>query len=364
MKELEKLLNSIDYGQLWDGFSKNKYSIYNSNNFYLNDDKGLGLDLIKEDSYFVGKVDKRFIGNTAISINNNYIAIWNEDTIPKDIDNAKLASLIVHEMFHCFQLANGEKRFPNELLGLDYPITIENINLRTSERQYLLDASIENDKEKKMELLTSYFSIRNKREKLIGSIIEYEKAIESVEGTAVYVEYKAFTQLATNKQSTILKEYIKGFTDINEKNLRIRHSTYNQGLLLGLIADEYILNWKSKLNNSELFLSDFIYNELEIEEVNIEDDNENLAAVEQCVINWERQRDMVFDEFEERTRLNVLEENFQVTGFDPMNIVKRNQEIIHRNFLRVKIGENEQVITGPVKATIGDNIFDVKRIEW
>ena len=47
-----------------------------------------------------------------------------------------------------------------------------------------------------------------------------------------------------------------------------------------------------------------------------------------------------------------------------MNIVKRNKEMIHNNFLRVKIDGNEEVIKGPVKVIIGDNFFDVKQIEW
>ncbi len=364
MKELEKLLDLIDYNRLWDKFTKTKYAIYNDKNFYINDNVGIDLNLIKKDSCFVGNVDERFMGNTVISINNNYVAILNENTISKDIDNTELASLIVHEMFHGFQLANGEKRFPNELLGADYPITIENINLRMLERQYLLDASIKNNKEKKLESLTSYFKVRDKREKLIGNIIEYEKAIESVEGTAVYVEYKALTQLISNNQNSILEKYTKGLTEINEENLKIRHSTYNQGLLLGLIADEYIPNWKSKFDNSELFLSDFIRGELNIKDINIEYRRENVEEIKQCIINWEEQRDKVFDEFEGKGKLNSLKDGFEVIGIDPMNIVKRNQEVIHRNFLRIKIGECEQIIRGPVRTVIGDHLFDVKKIEW
>lgn len=361
MKELDKLLNLIDFNQLWDGFFKTNYALYDNKKFYINDNKDISLELIKKDSCFVGKVDQRFMGNTAISIDNNYVAIWNKKSIPKNMKNTKLASLIIHEMFHCFQLASGEKRFPNELVGINYPITIENINLRMLERRNLLGASIENDKEKKIELLTLFFNLRNKREKLIGNITEYEKALESTEGTAVYVEYKALTQLI---EKTNLREYIKGFIEINEENLKIRQSTFNQGLLLGLIADEYIPNWKSKFNDSELFLSDFIKSELEIKEVNIDYKHENLSAIEQCVSNWIAQRDKVFDEFERKVKLNILEEGFQVTGFDPMNIVKRNQEIIHKNFLRVKIDECEQIIKGPVRVVIGDNFFDVKKIEW
>lgn len=363
MKELERLLNLIDYNQLWDKFTKTKYAIYNDENFYINDNSGIDMNLAKNDSCFVGSVDERFMGNTAISINDDFIAIWNEDTISEDTNNIKLASLIIHEMFHCFQLASDEKRFPNELLGIDYPITVENINLRMLERKYLLMATIEKEKDKKIELLTLYYSIRTKRENLLGNIIEYEKAIEGTEGTAVYVEYKALTQLIPD-DSGVLEEYLKGFTEINEKNLKIRQSTFNQGLLLSLIADECISNWKRKYNDSDQFLSDFIRKELDIKGVDIQFDNEDLDEINQCIISWSKKIDKVFDKFERQDKVNSMEEGFQVTGFDPMNIVKRNQEIIHKSFLRVKIGEHEQVLKGPVKVIIGDHFFDIKKMEW
>jgi hypothetical protein len=363
MKELNDLMELVDFSKLWNGFEKTKYAIYNDKNFYINDNEGLELELVKDDFCFTGKTDERFIGNTAILIDNNYIAIWNQDSIHKDLNSVRLASLIIHEMFHCFQLAKGERRFANELLGVSYPMTIENISLRTLERQYLLDANLETDKEKKMKLVTLFYITRKKRELLIGNIIEYEKAIETIEGAAVYVEYKALDQLMASNSISLIG-YTRGFTDINEKNLNIRHSTYNQGLLLGLIADECIPNWKERFTDSTLFLSDFILSELQINEIELGDKHENQKEIEDCITNWIDQRDLVFDEFERKSKLNSLEDGFQITGFDPMNIVKRNQEIIHKNFLRVKIENCEQVIKGPVKTTIGEHIFDVKRIEW
>lgn len=364
MKELDGYLNIIDYDSLWEGFSKTNYAIYNDEIFYINDDFGLDLDLVKEGYLFVGKTDERFIGNTAIKINDEYVAIWNEDYISNDMDNKRLASLIIHEMFHCFQLTSGEKRFPNELLGIDYPITIENISLRMIERQYLLDACLEKDKNKKRELLTLFYSVRDKREALMESIIDYEKAIESVEGTAVYVEFKALNQLLGGGEDLSLGRYVEGFTKLSEENLKIRESTYKQGLLLGLIADEYILNWKSEFFNSEEYLSDFIRGKLEMKEVNVNYKDQDLSEITKYINNWVEERDRIFDEFDKEDKLNSLEENIQVTGFDPMNIVKRGKEMIHKNFLRIKIGEDEQIIKGPVKAIIGDNVFDVKRIQW
>lgn len=364
MRALEKYLNLIDYNKIWKGFSKTKYAIYNDENFYINDNYGIDLNLIKKDSFYGGKTDERFIGNTSIKINDEYLAIWNEDYISKDMDNKKLTSLIVHEMFHCYQMANGEKRFPNEILGIDYPITVENISLRMLEREYLLGACIENDKEKKMELLTLFYNVRDKRENLMGKIMDYEKALESLEGTAVYVEFKALAGLTQDDEKLLLKEYVEGFTRLSEENLKIRGSTYSQGLLLGLIADEYIINWQSKFFNSEEFLSDFIRKNLKVKKISVNYKDQDLSEIKKYINNWEQKIENLFDEFDRKEKLNFLEENFQVTGFDPMNIIKRDNEMIHKNFLRIKIGEKDQVIKGPVKAILGDHMFSVRRIEW
>lgn len=364
MKELNKLINTIDFEALWDKFIKFKYAIYDDKHFYLNDDTGLGLDIVKDKSCYVGNLDERFVGNTAININDNYIAIVGIKTINNIEDNIKLASLIIHEMFHCFQYTKGEKRFPNELVGIDYPITNENVYYRMQERKHLLEACLEINRDKKIELLSLYFSIRSKREKLMGSIIDYEKATESTEGTAVYVEYKALTQMITTNNTSILDEYIKGFTDINENNLKIRHSSYNQGLLLGLIADELIPSWMIKFDNCEIYLSDFIKKELKMENVDIRCEYRQIAEIEHCVANRNKQISTVFDEFDSKSKGNIMVDGFMLTGFDPMNIVKSGNEVIHRSFLRVKIDDSEQILKGPVKTLIGETLFDIKRIEW
>ncbi len=364
MDRLERLINSVKFTQLWEGFTKKKFAIYNENNFFINDNSNINLDLKKKNGCYVGIVDERFIGNTAIKIDNEYIAIWNYKTISKDLNDAKLASLLIHEMFHCYQYENNEKRFPNELQGLDYPITTENISLRMLERKYLMESVFEKDEEKRKEYLSKYLSLRAKREKLIGDFIKYEKAIESVEGTAVYVEFKAYNQLVKDNSIELLKDFTKGLTDVNQRNFKIRHSTYNQGLLLGFIADKYIPNWTSKFTNSPLYLSDFIFNELDIEVCDYKDVNYKQEEIEGCIIKWNKDRDFVFKEFEKNNKGNILEEGFEITGFDPMNIVKIENVIIHKYFLRIKLDGKEQILKGPVKTIIGENIFDVEKIEW
>lgn len=364
MRELDRCIKKIDFNILWDHFTPSNYAIYNDEKFYINDDLGLKINLIKKDSCFIGAVDERFVGNTAILIDGQYVAIWNEKYITENTKDTKLASLLIHEMFHCFQYRNGEKRFPNELLGVEYPITVDNISLRMLERECLLNTVIEQDMEQQRKNLNTFFGIRNRREKLIGRALDYEKAIESVEGIAVYVELKSFTILENKDIITGLKEYIEGFIDINQENLKIRHSTYNQGLLLGLAADKLIPNWKKRFTESDLYLSDFLQKELNIQGDNIIYSNKKVDLIKSCVINWEMQRDEEFDEFERGKGTNVLLEDIAITGFDPMNLIKRKKEIIHKNFLRIKNNGKECIIKGPVKTTIGEHIFDVEKVEW
>jgi hypothetical protein len=365
MKKLNKLTNAVDFNLLWDGFSKTKYAVYNDKIFYVNDNRGLNIYLKKDEFGFIGNVDERFMGNTAIKINNEYVAIWDQRTISAGMDDAKLASVMIHEMFHCFQASYGEKRYGNEILGIEYPIEKENIALRSHERQYLYDAVFENNKHKKNELLIRYFSIRNKREKLYGNVIDYEKGIESFEGTAVFVEFQALCRLNTNKNRfDLLRDYLKGFTEINISNLAIRRSSYNQGMVLCMIADDLLLDWKQKYQKSDLYLSDFILNELKIE-IEVSDENLSLSnEVDACLQDWKKQRDLIFSNFENKPDKIVVNSGVQMTGFDPMNIIKRDKEIMHQSFLRVILDNKEQIIAGPVKTIIGEHIFDIKKMEW
>lgn len=362
--KVNKYMNSIDFSKLWPGFKKTNFAIYDEESAYFNDDYDIDIDLSKEGSVFVGKVDNRFAGCTAIKINNHQVAIWDANYISKDMTNKKLTSMIIHEMFHCFQLDNKyEKEFPNEILGMDYPITIENINLRCLERECLFRWISEENKEKKLDLVNKYFTFRQERENLIGDFIKYEKSLESLEGTAYYAEFKALLQLHPNDEKLITEDFFKGFNEINEENIKIRPSTLVQGAILSLIADEYLSNWKEIFQKSNTQLSDFLKDNMEIGEKNIDSRKISFHKLEKVIYAREEKINKLFNDFDS-SKENILEEDIQIVLFDPMNIVKRNNESIHKSFIKVKIDGKERMIKGPVKVTQGNSFFDVKKIEW
>ena len=82
---IELELDKVKYNNLWPGFSRMEFAIYNKAKVFLKNE---------EIPY-----DERFLGNTSINYNGRNLAIWYVED-PGQQDGKELASNIVHEMFH------------------------------------------------------------------------------------------------------------------------------------------------------------------------------------------------------------------------------------------------------------------------
>lgn len=356
---IEEKLSQLDFDKLWPGFFPLPFALYDDNHFYLNRAVDLGLETTPIGKYFKGEVDSRFAGNTVIQLNGHYLAIWNVAFDPID-DVNRMTSLIVHEMFHGFQALKEESRFGNELIALDYPMTSENLIARTQERYALYQATMTQDRADKLAWLTAFQRIRQQRQADAEEFLNYEKGIETTEGLAEYVEFKVRRQL----DPTIgFDDYRNDFLVISQKNLKIRHSSYDQGLLLALIADELVPDWKTNFFASPNYLSDYVLDQLSLpaegNTPSIDD-----ALVEAELNHWHELQDERFATFETNRQGEELTGEFQLMGFDPMNVTKRGQEIIHNYFLFIKHNGEDRFLQGPLKVTIGKDAFDLKKIEW
>lgn len=370
IQDIESLLVQLKADDLWAGFKIYPYAIYDSSNYYLvTDSKITDLESLTPTIYR-GKTDERFVGNTAIAYDERFIAIWDAKTTG-EIKSEQLTAMIIHEMFHAFQSEKGEKRFPNELLGISYPLTVDYLMMRHRERSYLLKACTAENKTLQLKLLAQFFQLRIQRQQHLGEYLDYEKAIESVEGTAVYVEFKALQKLTAN--GTSLAEYLKGYHTISKEQLNIRLSSYNQGLLLSLIADRLLGKWQADFMKSQEYLSDFILKSLEnrlnsamtttLDSLAVYDSNDE-SLLKACLHEWEAERNEIFAQFERTKKGQTILGPIKATGIDPMNITMKGPMVIHKNFLRIKDGEEEKVLDGPVKTEIGHHLFDIQRIEW
>ena len=64
---IEEKINSIDFDLLYQGFKPYDFALYNENYVFLKDK--------------IIPIDNRFIGNTAIFYEENYLAIWKVDSV-------------------------------------------------------------------------------------------------------------------------------------------------------------------------------------------------------------------------------------------------------------------------------------------
>lgn len=173
-------LDSIDFSVLWRGFHPFSFALYNADACFL-------------DGAYVKKTDM-FTANTAIEYNGRFVAIWNMEHAPDDLD--VLAAKLAHEMFHAFQQESGESRWANETDALkNYRCSAENLSGKLKETELMRRIVRDGDGASFQHLL----ALRRLRAERFPYEYDYEARIEQIEGAAQYVELLALEQLSAEK---------------------------------------------------------------------------------------------------------------------------------------------------------------------
>ena len=203
--EVEKRLGRIDFSKLRKGFHRFRFALYN-----------------EEDCVFDGKhIEKpnEFLANTAVSYNGELVAIWNIVEEPLDLD-AMTASM-GHEMFHAFQRASGESRWPDENAALmRYEYSAANISMKLEEARLILEGDI-----------PALAGVMKKRMLLFPYEFDYEARTMEIEGSACFIELSALCQLDPEKAR---KRWEKLYEDITDpkRYLPVRIISYSVGAAL------------------------------------------------------------------------------------------------------------------------------------
>ncbi|SHH27767.1 hypothetical protein [Thermosipho atlanticus] len=365
LKTIYKKINSGKLSDYWDNFKPLPIAFYDDSYVYI-----IGFDnppenFIEEQGIFIGKWNERFVGNAAINYNGKYMGIWNISTVDKLETFPFFYSKIVHEIFHGFQFLNKDKRFANEFLAFQYPFTLENIALRILERKYLLKSVFETNKQLKTEYVKKFISFREKRRHLINSFLDYELGLESMEGTATYVEYRALLDESKFPQSFLISLFGENLIKIRDlKNFRA--SCYSTGMYISLLLDQITSNWKINYTTSKKYLYDFFLDIVKYQPSDLKDllADEQTKKLAQILIQ-KRQNDInkAFETFKKTNGYKiVLEGEFNLSGFDPMNILKKDNLLLHKTFLKIKFKEKELFIKGPVVSEMDNKLWKYKKI--
>lgn len=339
----------------WPGFEMVAYALYDRSHVYLINHPKFSWE------QKTLKWDEQFTGCTLILYENYPTAIVNLELFE---GYERMFSILAHELFHGYQFLKSEKRFPNEILGITYPLSKENIDLRNYERFNLYHALLEKDPKKKQRYLSSFFSHREERAAQINEYISYENLIETVEGPAWYVEFKAFLEKSPLEYDAVLKKYGQSLINQYESTSRIRMSCYSSGLFTCLLLDEFSPDWKLDF----LDIDDSLYNFFKKTAGNIKTESQHHVEVSldtDAAINFAlEERKNEFKTFKEQEGFSLtIEGEVTAVSFDPMNIVFMEDTLLHKNFLKVKMGNEHFLMQQPVMAKFKDRIQNITKLK-
>ncbi|PKR82381.1 hypothetical protein CWO92_24790 [Heyndrickxia camelliae] len=347
----EAIKNLTNLTHYWPGFEAVSFAFYDKEKVHLYRHPDF-----KEEVF---AWNEQFMADTLILYENYPTAIMN---LERYADEEGLFSILAHELFHGYQYLKGEDRFPNEMLGISYPLKEENIELRNQERFHLYQALVATSVEDKRKSLQAFISIREKRASIIEEFIQYETNIETVEGPAWYIELKAYAERSLLPYEAVLEKYSRSLLDKHDSSLNIRKSCYSAGLVLCLLLDELYPDWKHGFFESNHTLYDLLkkhvdYTIQQINEISISNETKTILKM------VKNSKDAEFTKFETKKGYHlVLEGNMIAALMDPMNIVKSGNKLLHKNFLKIRVGEKEYLFQQPVVAYKNDNSRGISKI--
>ncbi|MFC9538847.1 hypothetical protein ACFTQ7_03065 [Lysinibacillus sp. NPDC056959] len=344
LNRISQDLVNANLDNYWSGFDSVAYALYDKSYVYLFNHPRMKKN--QQNNYQILNWDEQFIGCTLILYNDYPTAIVNIELCE---NYESLYSILVHELFHGFQYVKGETRFANEILGITYPLTKENVELRNQERANLFSAVLENNIIKKKLYLNTFIALREKRAVMFNNNLLYENLIETIEGPAWYVELKAYSEKTPIDYKSVLKKYGQDLKDKYGTTSDIRRSCYSSGLFMCLLLDEFSPGWKESFWGKEETLYD-IFKQLSDDFIKIS--NVGISSETEEVINFAIQnRKNTFENFEQQKGIHLfVEGEITAKSFDPMNIVSLENRFLHKNFLKVRINNEDYLVQQPVIA--------------
>ncbi|MDR7856632.1 hypothetical protein [Tissierella sp.] len=330
--DIEVELDKVNFNDIWSGFSRTEFAIYNKSKVFLKDD--------------VISHDERFLGNTSIDYNGDKLAIWYiEDTSQENIE--ELASNIVHEMFHSYQFLNNESRFPNDLKGLDYPMDLKNYEIKYRENMLLVEALSSNDRNLKYDMLKEIIGLRIFRLQNYGDIIKYEFAIETVEGSAEYCGAKALRQISKEVYEKRIERYKRILSKDISKIFDIRRSCYYSGTLFLLLLEDLDISFTHEIHGQHQHIFEEVADKVGYSSIKI-DDIKNLE-LERYYIEYKKETEKKFEDFFNQS-FEKYKGDFYICGYDPMNMIKHKDKILcsHCIFLEDKVENKKIFLKGPL----------------
>ncbi|WOV87485.1 hypothetical protein QWT69_16810 [Sporosarcina oncorhynchi] len=356
IEEITEVMSTVDFTTYWTGFKPVAYALYDDENVYLFQHPNYPT---ANGGYAIVPWTEQFMADTLILFEDMPTAIVKIERYEKLED---LYSILIHELFHGYQYVKGEKRFPDETMGVTYPLSPENVELRDAERASLYAAVITTEPKEQMEHVRRFIAQREKRSLLIGDFMTYENRIETIEGPAWYVELQASADKSALPYDAIVFKYGEYLLDRKDAALHIRKSCYSAGLFMCLLLDKLSPHWQNRFMESELTLFPFFRECISMEPITLA---EHVISDEthQILAYVRAQKDLVIETVVNSPGYPVtIKGTMKAKRIDPMNMIASEQTVLHNNFVALTMNGQEYLFQQPVIAHYEENIRSIPSI--
>ncbi|MCK8061612.1 MULTISPECIES: hypothetical protein [unclassified Fusibacter] len=345
IKKIRKKIQRIDFEGLWPGFIPYEFALYSEDAVYLND--------------VVLPWDASFAGDTGLFFEGRFIAILKvseKDMVDLDV----LTARIVGTMFTTHQLTASEDRYYCELKALEYPYDFDNLESKYAEHCFLTAAYRHKEHSIKRELLVMYMYSKSNRKRLIGEMLNYEKSVQSIEGSVEYVSLKVLKTLSPQKYQKRIAATLKWLDSHDEKLIDTRRSACYSGALLCEICDELGIEFRNKIGSSENYIFDVVFDKLQPEQIKAPMSPIYLKGDSKRILkkHFESIQSEIYD-VETHFDAAVVKGHFQIRAYDPLNMTRFVNKTLHRSYVGLYDGNEMRIIKGPVVVYSKDSDFSV-----
>lgn len=305
-------LNRLDFSTLANGFRRYRFALYTECEACL-------------DGTLIPRPDG-FLGNTAVSYESEFIAIWSMDADPiEDLD--RLAASLVHEMFHCHQFTCGETRFPSDLALLAEPGDVRNFEAKHAENCLLADAC----EQKSLACLRSFAKVRNERRAAHPAMLEQELKVETIEGMAEYVSLRALARLNPTVFEQQLACDLQRLRAEDAQLFDLRRINYFSGAVYFLTIERLGLPIVNDLSNP---LTAYDQNPIDAFGITVKVPSFNFVAREFSA-RTAKQADEIA-QFTANATYTACDAS--ICGYDPMNMFRVGDQLLCRHFVLLNEG--------------------------
>lgn len=365
VKKIRKDINEDVLNNYWKGFKTVPFALYDDKKIYMAYHTSPPADFEKVGNIYIGPWRQEFYANTMISFEGKDMGIFNLGHLNPTSPYEKVYSITIHEMFHAYQLKVDfmdklQSKY-DEFMFTKYPFTKENIELRVIEREELLNAVFSHEAKLKEKHIGRFIAAREKRKALIGDLINYELGLESIEGTATYVEYQACIDKTNLPKKFILSKYAKNLAGYPKNFNNFRASCYSAGMFICLILDQANLHWQKDYLTSGELLYDYLLKKVAVPKQEIEINNLNDA--EYLADKEDRNKRDIIDNFSSSKGYKlVIVGDMSIGGFNPMQVVPYEGHILHQTFLKVNTKSQSAFINAQCLAKHGENPWKIEEV--